>query len=155
MDVGYNEGSFLAFWYDSWIVLVAFVVAVVLAVMVAVRLDWRSEAVRLNSTLMLVMVLAVLAGLPLTMTRLSIDLAITNYDTVGVISILGTVVALVVGVTFIVRQNLRNREFAVEVVEESAVYVVKTSGTKGEPLKRATWTLTGSGSSQICQPPFG
>ena len=36
-----------------------------------------------------------------------------------------------------------------------AVYVVKTSGTKGEPLKRATWTLTGSGSSQICQPPFG
>ena len=35
------------------------------------------------------------------------------------------------------------------------VYVVKTSGTKGEPLKRATWTLTGSGSSQICQPPFG
>ena len=37
----------------------------------------------------------------------------------------------------------------------TAVYVVKTSGTKGEPLKRATWTLTGSGSSQICQPPFG
>ena len=37
----------------------------------------------------------------------------------------------------------------------SIVYVVKTSGTKGEPLKRATWTLTGSGSSQICQPPFG
>ena len=37
----------------------------------------------------------------------------------------------------------------------SRVYVVKTSGTKGEPLKRATWTLTGSGSSQICQPPFG
>ena len=36
-----------------------------------------------------------------------------------------------------------------------SVYVVKTSGTKGEPLKRATWTLTGSGSSQICQPPFG
>ena len=35
------------------------------------------------------------------------------------------------------------------------LYVVKTSGTKGEPLKRATWTLTGSGSSQICQPPFG
>ena len=26
---------------------------------------------------------------------------------------------------------------------------------KREPLKRATWTLTGSGSSQICQPPFG
>ena len=37
----------------------------------------------------------------------------------------------------------------------SRLYVVKTSGTKGEPLKRATWTLTGSGSSQICQPPFG
>ena len=39
--------------------------------------------------------------------------------------------------------------------ERLKVYVVKTSGTKGEPLKRATWTLTGSGSSQICQPPFG
>ena len=38
---------------------------------------------------------------------------------------------------------------------DGLVYVVKTSGTKGEPLKRATWTLTGSGSSQICQPPFG
>ena len=37
----------------------------------------------------------------------------------------------------------------------ASLYVVKTSGTKGEPLKRATWTLTGSGSSQICQPPFG
>ena len=42
-----------------------------------------------------------------------------------------------------------------EVPDELWVYVVKTSGTKGEPLKRATWTLTGSGSSQICQPPFG
>ena len=40
-------------------------------------------------------------------------------------------------------------------IGKGAVYVVKTSGTKGEPLKRATWTLTGSGSSQICQPPFG
>ena len=39
--------------------------------------------------------------------------------------------------------------------QNAKVYVVKTSGTKGEPLKRATWTLTGSGSSQICQPPFG
>ncbi len=38
---------------------------------------------------------------------------------------------------------------------EADVYVVKTSGTEWEPLKRATWTLTGSGSSQICQPPFG
>ena len=40
-------------------------------------------------------------------------------------------------------------------IGKGAVYVVKTSGIKGEPLKRATWTLTGSGSSQICQPPFG
>ena len=40
-------------------------------------------------------------------------------------------------------------------IGKGAVYVVKTSGTKGEPLKRATWTLTGSGSSQICRPPFG
>ncbi len=39
--------------------------------------------------------------------------------------------------------------------ESRGVYVVKTSGTEWEPLKRATWTLTGSGSSQICQPPFG
>ena len=39
--------------------------------------------------------------------------------------------------------------------QQLTLYVVKTSGTKGEPLKRATWTLTGSGSSQICQPPFG
>ena len=120
MDVGYNEGSFLALWYDGWIVLIGFVAALVLVVMVAVRLDWRSGAVRPNSTLMLVMVLAVLAGLPLTMTRLSIDLAITNYDTVGIISILGTAVALVVGVTFIVRQNLRDRERLGDVIEESA-----------------------------------
>ena len=59
-----------------------------------------------NSILMLVMVLAVLAGLPLTMIRLSIDLAVTNYEPVGYISFLGTVVALLVGVTFIVMQNL-------------------------------------------------
>ena len=48
-------------------------------------------------------------------------------------------------------QGLTNEEWGT-VLE---LYVVKTSGTKGEPLKRATWTLTGSGSSQICQPPFG
>ena len=75
MDTGYAEGSFLAFWYGSWIVLVGFVVALVLALMVAVRLEWKSGAVMPNSVLMLVMVLAVLAGLPLTMIRLSIDLA--------------------------------------------------------------------------------
>ena len=105
MDTGYAEGSFLAFWYGSWIVLVGFVVALVLALMVAVRLEWKSGAVMPNSVLMLVMVLAVLAGLPLTMIRLSIDLAVTNYDPVGYISILGTAVALVVGVTFMVGQG--------------------------------------------------
>ena len=51
------------------------------------------------------------------------------------------------------RETLNVR--AVVAVSAIVVYVVKTSGTKGEPLKRATWTLTGSGSSQICQPPFG
>ncbi len=42
-----------------------------------------------------------------------------------------------------------------EVLEDDEMYVVKTSRTEREALKRATWTLTGSGSTQICQLPFG
>ena len=44
----------------------------------------------------------------------------TNYDPVGYISILGTAVALVVGVTFMVRQNLKNRALLGDVVKVSA-----------------------------------
>ena len=47
------------------------------------------------------MILAVLAGLPLTMVRLGIDVAVTNYDPIGYMSFFGTFIAIGVGLAYL------------------------------------------------------
>jgi len=114
MEINYAEGTVLAFWYDTWLVLVGFVVALALAIMVMTRGSWRGTGLAINS----VMVLAVLAGLPLTMLRIGIDIAVTNYDAVGYISLVGAAVALVVGLPYLGAQVFGQRVAPAEGVSE-------------------------------------
>ncbi len=104
MDVNFDVGI-LRFWYDTWLVLAGFAVALVLAVLVVASSRWSGPGLLLNT----VMVLAVLAGLPMTMTRLAIDTGITDYDPVGFMSLIGSVIALVVGLVYLQRQAFWER----------------------------------------------
>ena len=74
MDIDYADGSLLAFWYDSWIVLVGFGVALMLAVIVLARASWNQGGLVLKT----VMVVAVLAVLPLTLIRVGLKLALNR-----------------------------------------------------------------------------
>lgn len=105
MDINYPDGSVLAVWYDAYLVLIGFFVALVLAVLVLARGSWRGTGLLINT----IIVLAVLAGLPLTMLRVGIDIAISNHDIVGYISILGAIVALALSAPYLARQFLGDR----------------------------------------------
>ena len=85
-----------------------------LAIMVMTRGSWRGTGLAINT----VMVLAVLAGLPLTMLRIGIDIAVTNFDAVGYISLVGAAVALVVGLPYLGRQVFGQRVAPADGVSE-------------------------------------
>ena len=53
----------LAIWYDLWLVVVGFGASVVLTLAIIARTEWRGNGL----VVAIVMVFAVLAGLPLTM----------------------------------------------------------------------------------------
>ena len=94
---------------------------------------------------------------PFSIPSLTRDVHNLQWITYGLV--VGGLAILYVGLVGIVWRGWRTireqqSQLATANVQLEELYVVKTSGTKGEPLKRATWTLTGSGSSQICQPPF-
>ena len=93
------EWSVLAFWYDSWLVLAGYAAALVLTILTLVSSKWNGPGLLLN----IAMILAVLAGLPLTMVRVGLDLAVSNYDAIGYINILGSSVAVVVGLAYLQR----------------------------------------------------
>jgi hypothetical protein len=110
VDIDYADGSLLAFWYDSWIVLVGFGVALLLAVIVLARASWNQGGLVLKT----VMVVAVLAVLPLTLIRVGLKLAITNFEAPGYLSLAGTAVALVVGISYMLRDWRRLRQPATD-----------------------------------------
>ena len=123
MDVTFS-GGLPEFWFDTWLVLAGFAASLLLGILTVASSKWQGPGLLVN----IVMILAVLAGLPLTMVRVGIDLAVTNYDPIGYISILGTVVAVAVGLFY-----LRTRPFdarqpsAAAAVSEPAVQTEGTS----------------------------
>ena len=91
MEINYT--GFLAFWYNSWIVLLGFTGALGVTVLMMGRGGWGSGALLLKT----LMVVALLAALPLTLMRLGMDLAMRDVVLVGWLSVLGVAGSLVVG----------------------------------------------------------
>ena len=117
MRVDYADGSFLAFWYDSWLAVIGTGIALVLTVLVLANGDWKPSGLTIKT----VLVLAVIAGIPLVMVRLGIRLAVDTHDPIGYISFVGTIVALAVGLPVVYKQFLAQRQAsAVEFGEAGA-----------------------------------
>ena len=140
----YLNGGFLAFWYDTWIVLIAFVAVVVLAILVARAREWSG----LNLVLTIVVILAVLVALPLALIRIGLNLAVSNYDAVGAINVTGTVVALVVAAVFLVKRRFPGQPAvaapdasAEEFISAAPEPVAEPEGDAAEEIGSATATL--------------
>ena len=124
MNVSYADGSLLAFWYGSWLVVAGFGASLVLAVVVTSRNKWSGGGLLVNTT----MILAVLAASPLAMIRIGLNVAVTNHDDMGYISLVGTAVALALGLAIVMkpyasrRLRLRGGEAAVEEGEAADGY---------------------------------
>ena len=101
----YVDGTFLAFWYNTWIVLLGFIVAVVLAVLVVTARQWNG----LNLVLTILVVLGVLGALTLALIRIGLDINVDDYDTVGGISVAGTALAVVASTVFLLMRRYQER----------------------------------------------
>ncbi|MCH7674083.1 FHA domain-containing protein [candidate division KSB1 bacterium] len=101
----YPNGGFLGFWYDSWLVLVGFAAAVVLAILVVTAREWSG----LNLVLTILVVLGVLGTLTLTLIRIGLDIRVDSYDAVGGISVAGTVLAVVAWAVFVLKRRYEDR----------------------------------------------
>ena len=109
-----TDVQLLQTWYDNWIVVVAFAVTLVLAVLVAARSNWGTGGLLLK----VVMVLSVLATLPLALVRLGMNRTFEDDTTVGYMSVGGAAVALVVGLAYLISSRSRKSEETSDVASE-------------------------------------
>ncbi len=116
MDI-YIDGTALAFWYDTWLVLLAFAASLVLTIMLGTSGQWRGPMLLLK----VVVGLATLAIFPLAMVRVGLNLAVSDYDALGFISVVGTVVALATGVPYFAKGYLESRRTSPSGAQSSAV----------------------------------
>ena len=121
MEVTFN-GGLPEFWYDTWLVLAGFGASLLLGILAIASSRWQGPGLLLN----IVMILAVLAGLPLTMVRLGIDVAVTNYDPIGYMSFFGTFIAVAVGLAY-----LRMRPFDASQPAADAMFSEPAQQTEG------------------------
>ena len=138
----YIDGTFLAFWYDTWIVLVGFAAAVVLAILVVTARKWSGPSLVLT----ILVVLAVLAALPLALVRIGLNLAVSNYDALGAISVAGTAIALIAGAVFLLVRRYQERPTVLPAAGEPSVTPIPDLAAEPETdaadeLDSATATL--------------
>ncbi|MCZ6789846.1 MAG: hypothetical protein O7D33_07940 [Chloroflexi bacterium] len=144
MELSYEQGTLLWYWFEYWLVAVGFVSTVLLMVLVVVRSD-RSVRDALPTVLMLV---AVLAVLPLALMRLGVEITVVSDYTVGYLSLFGAVGSMIVGIPRLMGMgSLTDREWkgrtseAFETADTICDYVssVLDEGSFGvEERKRAT-----------------
>ena len=144
MELSYEQGTLLWYWFEYWLVAVGFVSTVLLMVLVVVRSDW-SVRDALPTVLMLV---AVLAVLPLALMRLGVEITVVSDYTVGYLSLFGAVGSMIVGIPRLMGMgSLTDREWkgrtseAFETADTICDYVssVLDEGSFGvEERKRAT-----------------
>ena len=141
----YVDGTFLAFWYNTWLVLLGFIVAVVLAVLVVTARQWSG----LNLVLTVLVILGVLGALTLALIRIGLDINVDDYETVGGISVAGTALALVASAVFLVMRRYQERRTigpdAPDALEPSITPIpeLATEGATGtiDDIDSATATL--------------
>ncbi|MFC1935847.1 FHA domain-containing protein [Chloroflexota bacterium] len=106
------DNSLLTFWYDSWLVILGFAAALVVAVLVAFRTSWRTTGDLLLKSILGV---ALLVALPVIIRKLTPGAAVTA-DTLttvyGWLSIVGVAAALAVGVSYLVVTAVRAGRWA-------------------------------------------
>ena len=98
METNFEQGTLLWYWFEEWLVVVGFVVALLLAVLVVAKSGWAKGDRQINA----IMLVAVLAALPLTLMRLGIDIGMLSDSTAGFTSLAGVVGSLVVGLPYLV-----------------------------------------------------
>lgn len=104
MELNYTDGSLLSYWYDTWIVAVGFSVALVLAVLVVARANWKTDGLLLK----LAVVVAAVAAWPLTGMRIGIGFS-GDKEVLGYLSLVGVIAAIVVGVPYLYLTTRRSR----------------------------------------------
>ncbi len=135
-----TDVQLLQTWFDTWLVVAGFAAALVLAVLAAAKSGWGTTDLLLK----VVMILSVLATVPLTMVRLGMNRTFEDDTTVGFLSVAGTAVAIVVGLTYLIAVRSRTEE-----ADEAADVVSGDVATpeQGVPLapedESATRTLDG------------
>ena len=103
MNVSYADGSLLAFWYGSWLVVAGSAPLWCWRSSSPARNKWSGGGLLVNTT----MILAVLAASPLAMIRIGLNVAVTNHDDMGYISLVGTAVALALGLAIVMKPTRR------------------------------------------------
>ena len=94
MELTYEQGTLLWYWFEYWLVAFGLVSTVLLTILVVVRSDWDVRNL-LPIVLMVVMVLAVL---PLALIRLGAEITVVSDYTVGYLSLFGVVGSMIVGI---------------------------------------------------------
>lgn len=98
MTVNYIDGSILAMWYNTWLVALGFALTLALTIIIITR----GERKGLNLAMSAVMVLAVIIELPLMTARAGFYVAVSDFDTVGIFSLVASLGAILVGTSFLV-----------------------------------------------------
>ena len=98
MEITYEEGTLLWYWYENWIVVGGFAVALVVAAWVTARSGWGAGGLLIKG----LMAAEVLAALPLTLVRLAVDIDVSDDSTLGYLSLAGAIGSLVIGLPYLV-----------------------------------------------------
>ena len=98
MEIDYEKGTLLWYWYEDWIVVGGFAVALVIAVWVTGRSGWGAGGLLMKG----LMIAAVLAVLPLTLVRIGVDIDMSDDSTLGYLSLAGAIGSLVIGLPYLV-----------------------------------------------------
>ena len=114
----------------------------VLAILVVTARKWSGP----NLVLTILVVLAVLAALPLALVRIGLNLAVSNYDALGAISVAGTAIALIAGAVFLLVRRYQERPTVLPAAGEPSVTPIPDLAAEPETdaadeLDSATATL--------------
>ncbi len=142
-----TDVQLLQTWYDTWLVVAAFAVALVLTVLVAAKSSWGTGGLLVK----LVMILSVLATLPLALVRLGMNRTFEDDTTVGYMSIAGAAFAIVVGLAYLLGTRSRSEEVSEEPEEVESGDIATPE--QGVPMvsedESATRTLSGGGTAVL------
>ncbi len=101
MYINFAEGTALSYWYYGGGALAGFGVTVLLASMAMALSNWRAGGIVLKT----ILCSAVVTVMPLGLASMGLRIAITNPQLVAYLSIGGTAVALVFGLTYLIGRS--------------------------------------------------